>query len=743
MNSNLSFEDLVEQFLDCCRNGGSPKIEEYVEKYPEHKQELLEILPLLQDLEDIGANKKTPEDMSGYSSFPDLGNSDYKIIKKIGIGGMGIVFEALQVSLDRKIAVKLLSRSLVPDTAQREQFEKEAKIIAMLHHPNIVKIYSAKCTSDCCYYAMELINGKGLNQCKIYDIREIGKIALQTAKAISYAHSCNIMHRDIKPANLLLDKDGQIHVSDFGLAFALNDPVHIEAMDLKSGTIRYMAPEKLIRGNNSFLTDQYSFGVTLYELVTKTPFLTAINSKELINKICKGKAPQLVCKNKSFAAIVNKCTSFNPENRYRNMDEVAEDIERFLNDEPVQAANYTPVEKYNLWKKRQPSAAFFSLVSLICIIAFIIALIAGYIQTSAALALARRNANTADTALTKVFSYLEKQTPSASGSVLLDTLLPYYQEIARQKNQPKDKLIQANKIVGLYAMRSGNYKLAEKSYRRLSELTRNAYPLNKLAEALENQGRTSEAVQIREQLISKYSKSNNSSDKLEVVRALQTFPDDNSKIKAFDIIKSLLEKEPSNPEYLYRYAMLTGDNPRLFINNRIPGIEPDAIVLLNTLAKEYPDNPEYGIAIVRLMSKKLKYSDNFTSRDWGNLNTAFDISDKLLARFPNTPGVVTSVVELKTAYIRLLRSRGDMVHSRKETEQLLGMLELLFYNPETPNSARESLIDLQLDRLRLFVRDNRTESARSMSEKLRKELSFYQGSRQQEFQRRFSGLMYY
>lgn len=394
-------------------------------------------------------------------------------------------------------------------------------------------------------------------------------------------------------------------------------------------------------------------------------------------------------------------------------------------------------------EKRKPAAAFFSLISLICAIGLALALCIGYIQTSKALKLARKNAATADATLTKVFSYVESQPPSTSGSVLLDTLMPYFQEISQQRNIPEAKIIQANKIVGLYAMRSGNYELAEKSYRRLSELSNDAYSLNLLADSLDNQRKTKEANNIRSQVINKYSKSKNATDRYEVVKALQTFTDNpQNEYLAFEIIKSLLKEEPENPDYLYRYASIIGNNPRIFSSERIAGVEPNAIVILNNLAKEYPDNPEYGIAIVELMSKKLHYNTNLNSRDLYNLNMALDLSDRLLGRFPNTPKVVSSVAELKNAHIRMLRHNGEMAKARKETENLLGMLELLFYNKETPDSAKECLIDLQFERLRMLSRVNRQDVMADTISKIRKELLSYNGKRLREFQQRLDSMSY-
>lgn len=728
--ANETFEDLVEKYLDCCKNGDSPNIQEFADEYPDHKEELLDILPLLQDLESLGSQKQNSDTI-------DLSDSDYKLGEKIGIGGMGIVFKALQISLNRNVAVKILSKSLVSDKAQREQFENEAKIIAMLHHPNIVKILSAKCSETVCYYAMELIDGKGLNQHKITDIKEIAKIGLQIAKALSYAHSCKVLHRDIKPSNILIDSTGDAHISDFGLAFLLKNKT--PKPDSKSGTIRYMAPETLLKGENSFLTDQYSLGVTLYETITQKPFVTASSPQKLSEKICKGRLPKLSVKENDFASIVNKCLSFKPERRYKNMEELAKDIQRFLNNEPVSAKKYSPLEKYKLWKKRKPLAAFFGAVAAIFSMAFVVALIIGFVQTNSALKLAQKNAETADLTISKVFDYVQKIPPSSGGSELLDALMPYYKEISAQSGLPKNRLTEANKIVGIYAMRSGNYELAEKSYKTLSELDKSAYSLNQYALALDKQGKDSS--EIRNKIIKKYSNSKNPNDRLEAVKALMTYKnDEKSQTAAFNIIKSLLEENPDNPDYLFQYAILTGSNPKKYAKKRIDGVDNNAVRILNNLANQYPNTPEYGLAITDLMNKKMRYFKNFSSEDFEELNIALDISDKMLARFPNTPQVVSSTVKLKNSYIRMLRRNGEMAKSRKETENLLGRLELLFYNPETPDDAKECLIELQLRRLKLFARDNSFQAANELKTKINNELKAYNGNRKQEFLSQFNEL---
>lgn len=156
MKGKISLEDLVEQFLDQCRSGNVPDIQDFAGAHPEFASELLALLPLVMEMEDWSVEKKQGI-MPPVHDFPDLEGDDYRLIRRLGSGGMGVVFEALQLSLNRKVALKLLSPLLLQDAAQRSLFEHEAHVIARLHHPNIVRIFSAACRPGCCYYAMELI----------------------------------------------------------------------------------------------------------------------------------------------------------------------------------------------------------------------------------------------------------------------------------------------------------------------------------------------------------------------------------------------------------------------------------------------------------------------------------------------------------------------------------------------------------------------------------------------------------
>ena len=730
MKGKISLEDLVEQFLDQCRSGNVPDIQDFAGAHPEFASELLALLPLVMEMEDWSVEKKQGI-MPPVHDFPDLEGDDYRLIRRLGSGGMGVVFEALQLSLNRKVAVKLLSPLLLQDAAQRIQFEHEAHVIARLHHPNIVRIFSAACRPGCCYYAMELIEGKSLDGCEFSNPYEIARIGLQAARAIAYAHRCGILHRDIKPANLLLDEAGEVHVSDFGLAFLLQGRNEvIEKEGAQSGTLRYMSPERLVHGVNTFSSDQYAFGVTLYELVAKSPPFPGLAPEELMERICREPVPPLKCSEPDLAAIINKCVSFRPESRYRSMDELSEDLLHFLNHEPVGASFPSPARRLQLWMKRKPAVAVLSLAAALCAAAFVVALGAGYLQTASALKLAENNAAVADAALSQVFTRIAEQPPSQKNTQLLSALLPYYRMIARGKNLPESKVCEANAVIGECALRTGSYALAEEAFRNMMKFRKDAFPVNQLATALKKQGKDKEATELFRQVADRFAMSERAEDRFETIRALLALsgsPESVERSRAFGMLETLLEDDPDHPEYRFQYAQLLAGNPRLFRERRIPGIEPNAAVLLLQLADAHPERPEYGLALVELMLKKLRYARNFREHNQRELADTVNLSERLLGRWPNDPQVISGMVRLHARYIGALRREGKNAWARRESDRLQGILEVLFYNPEISDAVKESLIRLQLQRLKLLRHDGRSYEGEDLRKKISRELGFYHG----------------
>jgi len=741
MSEELSAEELAAQFAERREAGEHLSVEDFVAAHPKHAEELRGLLELMVDLENVGADRTRPIAPEG-PERTNLPDSDYRLVRKLGAGGMGAVFEAVQVSLNRKVAVKLLNSSLLTSAEQRTQFENEAKVIAMLHHPNIVKIYSAGCSEERCYYAMELVEGKGLDECRFTDLRELARIALQAAQALAYAHRCGVLHRDVKPANMLLSAEGNVHIGDFGIAFILsgNEPI-VEARGSRSGTLRYMAPERLANGVNTFATDQYAFGATFHELAAGKPLLQAASQHELVKRICAGPAEPLVCGEPEFAAIVNRCLEFAPQDRYADMDEVAADLRRFLNREPVRAFASSPWHRFKLWCRRKPAVAALTFAAAVCAAAFAVSLAVGYVRTKAALHLAEQNAQAADAAISRIFARISEQPPSKKNTELLTALLPYYRMIVEQRNIPASKICEAYGVIGECALRSGDYALAEKAFRRMMKYRSDAYPLNQLAAVLKKRGQFEHADRFSRLVVAGFADSTDAKDRFEVVRALLALsprPDSPERTRAFRILETLLKENPENAEYRFQYAVLLGGNPRLFHSLRIPGVEPNAAVLLTELAEAHPDNPEYSLALVQLQLRQFRMRRGMSqSRD--SLDGALAVAERMLGRWPNDPQIVSAAVRLHSRHIESLFRRGDRTRALKENERLLSILEIQFHNPENSDAIREELIQLQLRRLAMIRRRTSKEEESSLRQKIEKELQHYRGPKLEDFRRQLAG----
>ena len=284
MSDTAALGELVERFLALRREGRAPNARAFAAAHPGH-EDLPRLLALADEMEGL-TRPCAP------APLPDLAGTDFRIIRRIARGGMGEVFEAEQLSLGRRVAVKVLAPSLLRDAEARRRFENEACLIARLRHPNIIEVYGAGATDRCVFYAMALITGESLAHHPPNDLRALAKIGLQTAQALAYAHANGILHRDVKPANLLLDAEGDVHVSDFGIAAALRDGEALrESAETQLGTLRYMAPERLADGISDFATDQYALGVTLRELIEGAPPLPERDPDALARRICEAPLP--------------------------------------------------------------------------------------------------------------------------------------------------------------------------------------------------------------------------------------------------------------------------------------------------------------------------------------------------------------------------------------------------------------------------------------------------------------------
>ncbi len=327
---------------------------------------------------------------------PDFGSTDWRLVRSIGNGSMGTVYEAEQISLARKVAIKVLPMAVSSSPSRRARFLREARTLAMLHHPNIVKVYAVGTAGERLFYAMDLVPGTDLSNVKPAGPDDVAILGISAARALAYAHRCGVIHQDVKPANLLVDEEGTLHLADFGIAALLQGSDHVDSI---GGTRRYMAPEMLDgRGIASPASDQYALGVTLEEVMAgaKEPRV----------------APELM-------AIFRKMTAQKPQDRYEDMEAVAADLQRFLQHEPVLAQRPSPCRRLALWTRRNPAAAIGTTAALVCLVGFFAALTFGFVQARRALAQTEAEAARAAQALAEALTITDINEPDKRDGELL------------------------------------------------------------------------------------------------------------------------------------------------------------------------------------------------------------------------------------------------------------------------------------------------------------------------------------
>jgi serine/threonine protein kinase/WD40 repeat protein/tetratricopeptide (TPR) repeat protein len=472
------FDELAEEFAERYRRGERPSLDEYVERLPEMADEIREMFPALVEVEQVDEGRAEQEKEAKAArpakALQQIG--DYRILGQIGRGGMGVVYEAEQVSLGRRVALKVLPRHVASDRTTLERFRREARAAARLHHTNIVPVFEVGSDGDVRFYAMQFIQGQSLDaviaelrhlriqshsrgsgeekaiaggdtqtmapsvahsilaggflpeaqgrassailrqhtvaepagaalalakaavvdqdatlagpppefapdssssptplswavlpggtQLSVAEMshrvfhRSVAHIGRQAAGALAHAHARGVIHRDVKPSNLLLDVDGVVWVTDFGLAKADDDGL-TQSGDVL-GTIRYMAPERF-RGQADARSDVYALGLTLYELLILRPAFDSPNRLALIDLVKNVDPPHPRSIDPriplDLETIVLKAVEKDPKARYASADALAEDLRRFLADEPIRARQISAPERYWRWARRNPVIA--------------------------------------------------------------------------------------------------------------------------------------------------------------------------------------------------------------------------------------------------------------------------------------------------------------------------------------------------------------------------------------------------
>jgi eukaryotic-like serine/threonine-protein kinase len=266
----------------------------------------------------------------------------YKILQIVGMGGMGVIYKAVQEPLNRIVALKVLPPQMSGNEEMSQRFEIEAKAISMLQHQNIVSIYEYGDDKGYHFFAMQFIDGENLSvriqQKKAMPVTEIMDFSKQMCRGLRYAHSQNVIHRDIKSQNVLIDKENIARLSDFGIAKIFSS-VHLTLTGVTVGTPEYMSPEQAEGEVVDFKTDIYSLGVVIYEMLTKRPPFTANNPVAVAYKhVHEMPVPPSVKRRdtpKRLELIVLKALKKDKKERYASVEEMLDHLDTVDLDEMV------------------------------------------------------------------------------------------------------------------------------------------------------------------------------------------------------------------------------------------------------------------------------------------------------------------------------------------------------------------------------------------------------------------------
>jgi serine/threonine protein kinase/Flp pilus assembly protein TadD len=451
----MRLANVLDQYLISLENGVPESVEAIIAQHQDLEPSIRAYIGGLHDLHNIAAGFIPTDSTAQHVESDERRLGDFRLVREIRRGGMGIVYEAIQESLGRRVALKFLPFASVLDGRQIARFKNEAHAAAQLSHPNIVPVYYVGSENGAHFFAMQYIDGEALDEWihrhqergGVTDLRQVVQMGIQAATALHAAHCEGIIHRDVKPSNLLLDRDGKLWVTDFGLARCQTEAtLTMTRTGNVLGTLRYMSPEQaageaaLVDGR----ADIYSLGATLYELICLQPLHPGDDARAILRHMDANRSrPMRALRSdvpRALQTVIAKALATNRDGRYETASQFAQDLQRVLDGEPTLAAPPSIVDYLAAFASRHRSMVFSSaLFGCLALVGFAAstAMIAGLKRRSdliaAQLNLTAKDAREAIDRQLQVAQELAK-IPSAAKvrKQLLQETLSYYEKFVQR-----------------------------------------------------------------------------------------------------------------------------------------------------------------------------------------------------------------------------------------------------------------------------------------------------------------------
>jgi tetratricopeptide (TPR) repeat protein/predicted Ser/Thr protein kinase len=355
-------ERILQGHLARKLDGAAESADELCAAHPEHAEVLRRRLSLLGELDSKGpiadsSERELPRAFDGY-----------EVVRELGRGGMGVVFEARQLRLERRVAIKLLTGGQGLSSRLRERFEREIAMLARIRHPNVVKVFGSGVVQDSPYVVMELVEGDslalrpgaGAPARPVRAWRDAVKIGAKMARALDHLHELGVVHRDVKPSNVLVDARGEPVLIDFGLAREADSDALTRSGEFV-GTLAYTAPEQARGERVDRRADVYGLGATLFHLVTGAPPYRAASIADLVRQIDAGPPSSARRVNRDvprdLATVLEHALALQPLERYASCADFAEDLEALLDGRPIRVQRRSLASRALAWARRRPTAA--------------------------------------------------------------------------------------------------------------------------------------------------------------------------------------------------------------------------------------------------------------------------------------------------------------------------------------------------------------------------------------------------